>query len=83
MHAPPAHVELRSRRSFPAASPNHIAKTIGVAEGMRRAAQRGERPKDPVRVRSYAVSAGRSIAGPYSFRSNGATFRIPPSSQIA
>ncbi len=45
---------------------------------MRRAAlTRGERPKDQLRVRSYAVSAGRSIAGTYPLRSTGATSEFP------
>ncbi len=45
---------------------------------MRRAAlTRGERPKDQLRVRSYAVSAGRSIAGTYFHRSSGATSVFP------
>ncbi len=45
---------------------------------MRKAAlTRGERPKERLRVRFYAVSAGRSIAGAHSFRSNGATSAFP------
>ncbi len=51
---------------------------------MRKAAlTRGERPKERLRVRFHAVGAGRSIAGAYHLRSNGATSAIPDDAGFA
>ncbi len=51
---------------------------------MRKAAiARGERPKEGLPARFYAVSAWRSIAGRYHFRSNGATSVFPAGRSIA
>ncbi len=61
------------------AAPRTPAGPAGTRWGMRSAAlTRGERPKDQLWVRSYAVSAGRSIAGTYPHRSNGATSVFAP-----